>query len=370
MDKTRRLLTSAGIATLVAVAVLVGSVSIAAQTPSLPGADVAKAFVAARTAKGYTPPKTPWGHPDLQGNFTNKDEANTPIERPDDFAGKRLDDVTKEELEAVVAARQQNAVENAPFITGSRAEGIAIGVPIHWLDHLDANNSRPWFVIDPADGKIPPELPGAAARAAARAKERQGRGPADSYTDRSYWDRCIVRGIPASEMMPKIYGNSFQILQSKDTVVIRYEMVHEARIIPIGSQPYSPVQSYFGQARAHFEGNSLVVVSEGRTVLDRNRVNYRNSSDKLRTIERFTRTAPNKVEWTVTVEDPDTWARPWTYSLPLTEDNEQLILEYACHEGNYGMANILSASRSDEKRGLVRSAAEREAERAPEGAER
>jgi hypothetical protein len=306
----------------------------------------------------------------LQGNFTNKDEANTPLERPEEFAGKQLQDVTAKELEAVVAARQQNAVENAPFITGSRAEGIAIGVPIHWLDHLDANNSRPWFVIDPADGKVPPELPGAAARAAERAKEREGRGPADSFTDRSLWDRCIVRGIPVSEMMPKIYGNSFQIIQTKDTVVIRYEMVHESRIVPIDNSPYSPVQSYFGQARAHFEGNTLVVVSDGRTILNRNRSNYRNSSEKLRTIERFTRTAPNKVEWTVTVEDPDTWARPWTYSLPLTEDNEQLILEYACHEGNYGMANILSASRTDERLGRVKSAAEREAERAPEGGDR
>ena len=369
-----RFLTSLALTMVVTNLVVVVPVSLVGQTPppssrtspSLAGADVAKAFVGARMQKAYVPPKTPWGHPDLQGNFTNKDEANTPLERPDEFAGKRMEDITADELAAAVAARQQNAVENAPFITGSRAEGIAIGVPIHWLDHLDANNSRPWFVIDPPDGMIPPQTPEAQQRAAARAAARQGRGPGDSYTDRSLWDRCIVRGTPVAEMMPKIYGNSFQILQTNTHVVIRYEMVHETRIIPLDDRPFNGIRSYFGDSRAHFEGNTLLVVSEGQSYKDS--VNFRGSSEKLRTIERFTRTGPNRVEWTVTVEDPGTWPRPWTYSVPLTEDDTQAIHEYACHEGNYAMANILSAQRSDEKKGVSTApSGSRESERAPVG---
>ena len=119
-------------------------------------------------------------------------------------------------------------------------------------------------------------------------------------------------------------------------------------------------------SRAHFEGGTLVVVSEGQSYKDS--VNFRGSGEKLRTIERFARTGPNRVEWTVTVEDPGTWPRPWTYSVPLTEDDTQSIHEYACHEGNYAMANILSAQRSDEKKGVSTAPrGSRESERAPEG---
>jgi hypothetical protein len=372
-----RFLTSLAVAIGVATTIAPALVPLAGQTQptsptlaaNLPGADVARPFAAARTQKGYVPPKTPWGHPDLQGNFTNKNEANTPLERPDEFAGKRMEDITPEELAAAVAARQQSAVENAPFITGSRAEGIAIGVPIHWLDHLDANNSRPWFVIAPPDGKIPPQTPEAGQRASARPAARRGRGPADSYTDRSLWDRCIVRSTPMAEMMPKIYGNSFQILQTKEHVIIRYEMVHETRIVPIDNRPFNGIRSYFGDSRALFDGNTLVVVTEGRTFKDA--VDFRGSSEKLRAIERFTRTGPKTVEWTVTVEDPATWTEPWTYSVPLTEDDAEPIHEYSCHEGNYAMANILSAQRSDEKKGISTAPpGSRESERAPEGAQR
>ena len=309
----------------------------------------------ARPTKGGTPPRTPWGDPDLQGNFTAKDEMNTPFERPDEFAGKRIDDISPQQLAEIVEERKKEAIESAPFTTGSRADGIAIAVPIHWRDHLDAQNSRPWFVIDPPDGKIPPQTDQARQRAAMQAAARRGRSVADSYIDRSGWDRCIARGISASEMAAQgSYGASYQILQTKDYVAIRYEMVHETRIIPIegraAARPHltPKLRTYYGDATARWDGNTLVV----DTTNYNDRVNYRGANSNLHLVERFRRTAPNKVEYTVTVEDSTTWARPWTFSLPLTEDDGQPIFEYACHEGNYGIRNILAGAREDQKRGI------------------
>ena len=354
----KKLLIVVGVASTVVALAAAGQAQTSAAKPAAPAAQKpagAGAAAAKSATKTFVSPKTPWGDPDLQGNFTNKDEANTPLERPDECAGRKVEDVTPQELAAVVAARQQNALESAPFITGSRNDGIAIGVPIHWLDHLDSANSRPWFIVDPPDGKIPPQTEEAAKRAAAIAKAREGRSVADSYTDRSYWDRCIARAVPAGEMQPKIYGNSFQILQTKDYVAIRYEMVHETRVIPIegrgATRPHNgpSLSSYWGDATARFDGTTLVI--DGKNY--NGKVGFRGSNDGLRTVERFRRTASNKIEWTTTIEDSQTWTRPWTFSIPLTEDDGQPIFEYACHEGNYGLRNILAGAREDQKRGIV-----------------
>ncbi len=329
------------------------SVPIAGRAQTPPKKAAAGAGVS--VSRKFVPPKTPWGDPDISGNFTTKDEANTPFERPDEFAGKRIEDITPEELAAVVKARQQEAVEGAPFLTGSRTNGIAIGVPIHWLDHLDAVNSRPWFVVDPPDGKIPPLSEAGKQRAAAVTAARAQRGTADSYTDRWTGDRCIAWGIGVARVVPGVYGNSHQILQTKGYVAIRYEMVHETRIIPIegrgAARPHTPASlpSSYGDATARWEGNTLVV----DTVNYDGKIGYRGSAQGLHTIERFTRVAPNKLEWSATIEDPTTWTRPWTFAIPWTEDDTQMIHEYACHEGNYGIRNILAGARSDEKRGIV-----------------
>ena len=316
----------------------------------------------APASKRFVPKRLPWGDPDISGNFTTKDEANTPLERPDELAGKRIEDITPDQLKAIAEARRREAVENAPFATGSRAEGIAIAVPIHWFDSLDSENSRPWFLVDPPDGKAPPPTAEALQRAAAAAAARQGRSVADSYTDRGLNDRCIVSfaGGPApAEMIPKAYGNSYRILQTKDYVVIQYEMVHDTRIVPIegrgAARPHAApaLRRYWGDAVGRWEGDTFVVDT----------TNFRNAQlqfrgvagvpgEGLHTIERFTRTAANKVEFNVTVEDPHTWGRPWTYAIPLTEDDGQGILEYACHEGNYGMRNILAGAREDQRKGI------------------
>ena len=309
----------------------------------------------AAAGKKFVPKRLPWGDPDISGNFTTKDEANTPFERPDEFAGKGIEDVTKSELAAAIKTRQRQALADAPYPGGgSRERGVAIAVPIHWFDNLDAENSRPWFVTDPQEGKIPPITDEAKKRAADIVAARRERGTADSYTDRSPGDRCISWSIGLARVIPIIYGNSVQILQSKDYVAIRYEMVHETRIIPIegrgAARPHntSTLVSYYGDATARWDGDTLVV----DTTNYNGKLPFRGSSPSLHTIERFTRVAPDKVEWSATIDDPHTWTRPWTFTIPWTEDDTQPIFEYACHEGNYGLRNILSAGRSDDRKGI------------------
>ena len=139
-----------------------------ARVEALPGTESIKTFIASRMADGFTPPRTPWGDPDISGVFDTSPEANTPLERPDEWAGRALDEITREELATAIAQRQQRALEGAPFAGGGEpAEGIAIAVPIHWFDNLAAVNSRPWFVIDPPNGQIPPVTPEVAERQAA-----------------------------------------------------------------------------------------------------------------------------------------------------------------------------------------------------------
>lgn len=342
-----------GVACLTAVVL---SVSVAGQTEpspqpsvtSLPGADAVKALVNTWSAKGFVPPKTPWGDPDLQGIFTTKDEANTPMERPAEWSGRRMEDITPQEFAEAVAKRQQEALETAPFAGGGEPEeGVAIAVPIHWFDNLAAKNSRPWWVIEPADGHFPPLTP--AAQALPR-RVRRGLtgGDRNTYTDRSIGDRCIAH----TWRMPTLYGNSYQILQTPDYVLFRQEQIHEARMIPLDGRPSNDpnIRSYWGDSRGRWDGNTLVVVT----------TNYHENLDyprgsgypakTLRTIERFTRISPTQVEWSVTIDNPAIWTSPWTYSMPLTADDTQMIFEYACHEGNYGLANLLSAGRAEEKK--------------------
>jgi hypothetical protein len=303
----------------------------------------------------YTAPRTPWGDPDLQGNYTNLWEAGTPFERPDQFAGRTLEDIKGEELAAIRRGIQERT-------RSEQLAGDIGGTRWIWLDsHNHAKGSMAWFVVDPPDGKIPPLTAEARARQAARAEARKksGRGPADSYTDRSLYDRCISRGVPGS-MMPAIYGNSYQIVQAPGFVVIRYEMIHEARVIPIGDGQHLPptMRSYMGDARGRWEGQTLVV----ETTNIRDEIAYRGSQGAtLKLIERFTPFAPDKVRWAVTVDDPSTWVRPWTFAMPLTLDNTEPLFDYECHEGNYAMSNILSAARAEElaaaedaKKGIIR----------------
>jgi hypothetical protein len=347
----KRLIQIAGAAALM----LAVATAAHAQTAAAAKAAPAKAPAA---AKKFMAKRLPWGDPDIQGNFTTKDEANTPMERPEQFAGRRAEDITPAEMAKLNEERRRRALAGAPYPGGgSRERGVAIAVPIHWFDSLDTDNARPWFVTDPPDGRIPPQSEEARKRTADRLAARRLRGTADSYTDRSAGDRCIAWSIGATRMLPTLYGNSAQIIQTKDYVAIRYEMVHETRLIPIAGRGAarqhdpSAIRSYYGDSIGRWEGDTFVVDTisyNGRL----GGIGGVTGTETLHTIEKFTRTGPNKVEFSATFEDPSSWQRAWTFSMPWTEDDTQGIFEYACHEGNYGLRNILSAGRSDDKKGI------------------
>jgi hypothetical protein len=293
----------------------------------------------AQTAGGYKAPRTPWGDPDIQGTYSNAFEANTPMERPAEFEGRSHEDLSADELRAFRRKRHEMSLI-----------GVAGGLhaPDHfWQEYYDLEKgARAWFIVDPPDGKLPLRVKEAEVRAATRAGARRGRGNADSWEDRSLYDRCITRGLPGS-MMPAFYGNSYDITQAPGHVVIRYEMVNEARVIPLDRRDHvgSRVRSYMGDPRGHWEGETLVV----ETTNFNGKVAYMGTSDQLKITERFTPITPDKVRWSITFDDPSTWTRPWTFSMPLTRDESQDVFEYSCHEGNYAMFNILSAARAEEK---------------------
>jgi hypothetical protein len=268
------------------------------------------------------------------------------MEQPPDLAGKRLEDFGEKEMAALRAERQKRAQASARSIGGSVEEDTGAG-PSHWYEHLAANNAQPWLVFDPPSGKIPPITAAARQRAAARQAARKGRGPADSWTDRSLYDRCISLGVPGS-MTPMIYGNAYDITQSPGFVVIRYEMIHEARVIPVDNRPHLPstMKNYMGDARGRWEGNTLVVESTNFHPL----IAFRGASEKLKVTERFTPVNANTLLWEIRFDDPDTWEQSWAYAMPLKRDAEHAPYEYACHEGNRGLANILSAARAEEKK--------------------
>ena len=311
---------------------------------------LAAALAMLAPAPGYRAPRTPWGDPDLQGNYTNKYEQSTPLERPDEFAGRRRDDITGAELSAVLAKR------NAQVLARPEAVG-----PVQFRDTLDVTKgSLPWLIVDPPDGKIPPLTADAIRRlgppdpsldagiGGVLNQRRDSRGsftdgPFDDIRDFTLWERCITRGLPGA-MMPHILGNSYQIIQVPGFVVIRYELVHDARIIPLDGRPHAPRALRFemGDPRGHWDGDTLVV----ETTNFKERSTFRNASAAtLRLVERFTRVAKDRLEWSVTVDDRATWTRPWTFSMPLTRNDGEAVLEFACHEGNYSIPSILHAER-------------------------
>jgi hypothetical protein len=315
----------------------------------------------------YVPPKTPWGDPDIQGGYTNVNENGIPFEKPGNLPSGQVEDIDDSEFAELNRERNERALASAAGI-GGRETGAG---PVHWYEHYDAKNSRAWMVVDPPDGRVPaqtaaarggraggrgaaaaPPAAGAAGRAGAAGTGAAGAGGrggfgetglADSWLDRSLYDRCISRGFPGS-MMPAIYGNAYDITQAPGIVAIRYEMIHETRIIRLDNSPRSGQRSHMGEARGRWEGNTLVVETVNL------RAPYRNGSANQKLIERFVPTAPGVIEWSMTVDDPDMWVRPWTFAMRLTADPEQPLFEYACHEGNYAMRNILSAARAEEAR--------------------
>jgi hypothetical protein len=298
-------------------------------------------MTASALAQTHQAPRTPWGDPDLQGTFTNKDEVGTPLERPREFEGRRIADITPAEVAAILKQRD----DDRPRVQAEAAGRIG---PIEWQNQVDlTKGSRLWFVTSPPDGKIPPLTVEARARAATRLEAQRARGPADSWLDLDLGARCITQGVPGS-MVPGTSGNSYEIVQAPGYVAIRYERINDVRVIPLDGRPRANVRirAHLGDARGYFQGEALVV----ETTNFRDESAYRGANpDGLRVLERFTPKPDRTLEWSVTLDDPSTWTRPWTFSMALTPNSEERVMEYACHEGNRAMANTLSGARAEER---------------------
>ena len=305
-------------------------------------AAVAAALSAQTASSAPTLPRTSWGDPRIEGTYTNKDEFGTPFERPDELAGRQRREFGPEQMAELMVERSRRGQEIAARIGGSATNDTGAGPP-HWYEYLEAQNSRPWLVSEPADGKVPPATDAARQRQQAQARSLAKREAPDTYTDMSLYDRCITIGLPGS-MMPMIYGNAYRITQSPGYVAIQYEMVHETRVIPLNDSPRiaSDLSSYMGEARGRWEGDTLVV--ETRNI--RPEAAYRNASENLVITERFAPIDESTLSWEVRFEDPDTWAAPWSIEMPLKKEADAAPFEYACHEGNLGLRNILSAARA------------------------
>jgi hypothetical protein len=292
-------------------------------------------------------PRTPWGDPDLQGTWSAEAELSVPFERPRQYGERQM--LTDEEFaERLAQTQRQLDTDNAEFdvetadTSNAGQVGSATSPPPHWLER-GRTSRRTSIVIDPPDGRIPPLVPEA---------QRRGQGPRGTFggsgfagpQDLSLWERCISRGMPGA-IFPTVYNANVRIVQAPGVVAITYEMIHDTRVIPLDGRPHvSPaVRSYFGDSRGRWEGDTLVV--EVANLSEQN--NYRGARGTLRLVERFRR-AGDALRYEVTAIDPRTWSRPWTAALELADKPEGLF-EYACHEGNHSMRNILSGARAAER---------------------
>jgi hypothetical protein len=317
---------------------------------------VACLSVTAVGQSGFSVARTPWGDPDIQGLFTTDDELGVPFERAATMGtGETLTDAEFTDRESQAA--RQAAADAEEFIapravTGGRGGnpegGGGVGPPGHWLERAPRPSRRTSIVIDPSDGRIPYLNDEARKRAAVAVNARtSGQKPYDGPEALDHYDRCITRGLP-HVIFPTIYNNTSQIVQGPGYVAIRYEMIHDARVIPINGGPHLPstMRQYFGDSRGHWEGDTLVV---DVTNFPSNMINYRGAGPALRLTERFRRISADTVRYEVTTTDPTTFLRPWTAALHLRQSNQPDVFEYACHEGNYAMRNILSGARAADK---------------------
>jgi len=295
---------------------------------------------------GQNVPRTPDGHPDLQGIWTNA--TITPMERPKEFAGK----ATLTDSEAA-AFEKSSAAELAsvdgksehPLLAAAGSNGTG-GYNILFIDRgskLARVNgvARTSLIVDPPDGKVPPVTP-----EARKHPNFEQYGRFDSVKDRPLSERCLLGfgSTSGPPMLPVLYNNNYQIVQTPDHVMILVEMVHDARIIRInGTHPPPTVRQWLGDSIGHWEGDTLVVDTTNFT----SRTKFRGSSENLHVIERFTRTAPDTILYRATIDDPTVFTKIWTLEYPFVATKGP-IYEYACHEGNYALTDILAGARKKE----------------------
>ena len=302
-----------------------------------PGGGPAAAQAQAAADRGPAP-RTPWGDPDLQGQWNS--QTSTPLERPLDGPLAESETLTAEEAAALEAA-------NRASFDLPPAEGNVGTYNAFWRDVGQAL-ARTSLIIDPPNGRIPPLSEEGEARLAAERAERSQRGPStspDTYTDLSPWTRCISRGWNG---IGSWYSSNYQIFQSPGYVVVFQELIHEARIVPLDGRPHLPpsVPQWLGDSRGRWEGDTLVVET---TNFDP-KTSFRGSRDTLRLTERYTRIDADTIDYRFTIDDPHTFTRPWTVWRPMTRITDRVsIFEYACHEGNRAMEGILGGARAAEQ---------------------
>ena len=293
--------------------------------------------------------RTPWGDPDLHGEWTSEGEYGVPFERPPQFGTRQFlnDDEYARRLEET---RIRDERDLAPVdVLSGRVEGPSAPIP-HWREY-NTTSRRTSLVIDPPDGRLPPRTPQARPISVQRCGSLLGGEPCDSYEDYGLGVRCIVHGggFPDA-MIPAVYNANFRITQTPGYVVITYELIHDTRIIPLNTTPPRPplspaIRMYMGDARGRWDGTTLVVETANL------KANARAASPRLRLTEQFTRTGRDSIQYQVTFTDPATWTAPWTAALDLKKRPDNAgVFEYACHEGNHGMSNMLSAARALERR--------------------
>jgi len=301
----------------------------------------------------WTPPRTPDGHPDLQGFWDNNNA--TPLERPKELAGRAT--LTDAELAAMKKKAHELFAGNGDAAFGDTVFNTVLANVLGFksgfvsVDGETGDYSSVWtvervwenrtsLITDPPDGRMPPLTPeGQSKREAAReARQRPAAGP----EDRSFSERCITYGSP---QLTAGYQSYYQIVQTPKAVMFMTEMIHDVRIIPLDAGPHPPasITEWMGDSRGHWEGDTLVV----DTTNYKPRAFMSLSSEKLHITERFSRSGPETLKYEITIDDPGTWTKPWSLMVPLGRSSDP-VYEYACHEGNEGLAGILAGARADE----------------------
>jgi hypothetical protein len=319
---------------------------------------VALAVAASVHLAGQTGARTQWGDPDLQGEWTSEGEYGIPFERPAQF-GTRQFLTDKEYADRIeeVRIRDERDLARVDVLSG-KVDAPNAPIP-HWREY-NTTSRRTSLIVDPPDGRLPARVPQARPLPVQRCGSLQRGEPCDTYEDYGLGVRCIVHGggFPDA-MFPAVYNANMRIIQSPGLVAITYELIHDTRIIPIDSLTGSnggssdppasllapAIRTYMGAARGRWEGTTLVVESSNFKSATRG------ATAALRLIERFTRTGPDAIQYQVTFIDPATWSAPWTAALDLkARPPDAGVFEYACHEGNYGMSNMLSTARYLERK--------------------
>jgi hypothetical protein len=323
------------------VRIVCGAIAAGLVVPALAAAQAGQASSASRV------PRTPWGKPDLQGVWDFR--SLTPMERPKELADKQT--FTPEEAAQFEEDRTRRESRDQTDAQKEAAAGRVVPYNDFWFDWgTKVTSERTSLVIDPPDGRIPPLTPQAIAKRAARAEARKGVGtdeisPNGWIEELSAPVRCLVGFNAGPPVTPSAYNNNLQIIQTPDHVVIFVEMIHHARVVPLDGRPHLPqhIRQWMGSSRGRWEGDTLVVETTNRR-----EDGFRGSTQDMKLTERFTRRGDGTLEYRATIDDPQTWTRPWTFMVPLAQSDEN-IYEYACHEANYYMENMLKGMRVQEE---------------------